>query len=117
MSITKTASRRRKIRLRIRKRITGTAERPRISVYRSSSEIYAQIINDVTGITMTAASSLKLNKKGKTKTDLAKEVGALLAQQAVSSGIEYAVFDRGGFLYHGRVKALAEAARENGLKF
>ena len=117
MSTAKTAIRRNKIRMRIRKKITGTAERPRLSVYRSSKEIYAQVVNDITGTTLVAASSIKLDKKGKTKSDLAKEVGALLAEKAKAAGISQVVFDRGGFLYHGRVKALADAARENGMSF
>ena len=117
MSNSKALIRRKKIRMRIRKRIMGTAQRPRLSVYRSSKEIYAQIIDDLTGNTLAAASSLKIDKAGKTKTDIAKEVGVLVSDIAKSAGIANVVFDRGGFLYHGRVKALADAARENGLSF
>jgi large subunit ribosomal protein L18 len=117
MSTSKIATRRNKIRLRIRKKIAGTAERPRLSVYRSSKEIYAQLINDDTAVTLAAASSVKIDKAGKTKSDIAKEVGTQLAELAKAAGVVNVVFDRGGFLYHGRVKALADAARENGLSF
>ena len=100
---------------RIRGRVSGTATRPRLAVFRSSTAIYAQIIDDDTGKTLAAASSLKI-KKG-TKIEKAAEVGKLLADSAKSAKIEIVVFDRGGFLYTGRVKILADAARENGLKF
>ena len=103
---------------RVRGKISGTAERPRLSVFRSENNIYAQIIDDVAGKTLVAASSLEKgfgisggNKEG------AKKVGELIAKKAVEAGIENVVFDRGGYIYHGRVQALAEAARENGLKF
>lgn len=106
---------------RIRKKVRGTEERPRLSVYRSLKHIYAQVINDDLGVTIVAASSLspeiREECKGLTKTEVAKKVGALLAKKCLEKNIEKVVFDRNGFLYHGRVKALADAARENGLKF
>jgi large subunit ribosomal protein L18 len=112
-------SRREKIKMRIRKKIFGTHEAPRISVFRSNKEIYAQIIDDLNGRTLVAASSREKELAGikKTKTEKAAEVGRLLAQRALSAGITTVRFDRNGYLYHGRVKALAEAAREGGLKF
>jgi large subunit ribosomal protein L18 len=113
----KKSSRREKIRYRIRKKIAGTAERPRLSVFRSNTSIYAQLIDDESGHTLLAVSSKQLKDvKGK-KVDLSKEVGTQIAKQAVDKGISAIVFDRGGYLYHGRVKALAEGAREGGLKF
>jgi large subunit ribosomal protein L18 len=111
--------RRLRIKLRIRKVISGTSERPRLSVFRSSKQIYCQLIDDAAGQTMVAASSNEkgiLEKKG-TKTEKAKMVGQLIAERAKEHGLESVVFDRNGFLYHGRVKALAEAARVGGLKF
>lgn len=110
--------RRIRIKRRIRKRITGTNESPRLSVYRSNKEIYAQIINDLDGKTLAAASSLgdKSAHNGN-KVEQAVTVGKKIAEAAKSAGIEKVVFDRNGYLYHGRVKALADAARENGLKF
>ena len=108
--------RRLKIRRRIRKSVSGTAERPRLSVFRSNKEIYAQLVNDVQGQTIAQASSKDLSSKG-CKLDLSKEVGKTLAEKAKTSGVEGVVFDRSGYLYHGRVKALAEGAREGGLKF
>ena len=111
--------RRQKIRYRIRKKITGTAERPRLAIFRSNKEIYASIIDDTKGITILSASSREkalANVKG-TKTEIAATVGKALAEKAVKAGIEIVTFDRNGYLYHGRVKALAEAAREGGLKF
>tara|TARA_R110001592_G_scaffold243783_1_gene504951 strand:+ start:195634 stop:195987 length:354 start_codon:yes stop_codon:yes gene_type:complete len=117
MALTKT-QRRTRIRSRIRKKVSGTAETPRLAVFRSNKEIYAQIIDDLSGKTLAAASSLEkgLSKEG-TKTDVAKAVGSALAKKAVAAGIEICSFDRGGYLYHGRVKALADGAREGGLKF
>lgn len=104
-----------KRKIRIRKKIQGSSERPRLSVFRSSTHIYAQIIDDVTGKTIVSASSLKASKKsGK---DLAKDVGTEIAEKAIAKEIKDVVFDRGGFVYHGRIKVLAEAAREAGLKF
>ncbi len=113
MAVT-TLSRREKIKYRIRKKVTGTAERPRLCIFRSNSEIYAQIIDDVAGKTLASVSSVKSTG---TKTDKAKAVGAAIADKAKAANVTNVVFDRNGFLYHGRVKALAEAARENGLQF
>lgn len=112
-----TALRRQKIKLRIRKSVNGTSERPRLNVYRSNKEIYAQIIDDSSKKTILSSSSIKLNKEGKTKSEIAKEVGANIAQLLLQTGVSSVVFDRNGYLYHGRVKALADGARENGLKF
>lgn len=110
--------RRTKIKYRIRKRIKGTAEKPRLSVFRSNKAIYAQVINDLEGKTIAAASSGKeIGDKKMTKTEAAKLVGKLVAEKAKEAGIETIVFDRNGYLYHGRVKSLAEGAREGGLKF
>ena len=111
--------RRLRIKLRVRQVISGTQERPRLSVFRSNKQIYCQLIDDNAGQTLLAASSNEkgiLEKKG-TKTEKAKMVGQLLAERAKENGIETVVFDRNGYLYHGRVKALAEAARTGGLKF
>lgn len=110
--------RRKKIHYRIRKRIHGTAERPRLSVYRSNRAIYCQLIDDVSGRTLLAASTMDKEVAATgTKTEQSKAVGKLLAERAKAAGIETLVFDRGGYLYHGRVKALAEGVREGGLKF
>jgi large subunit ribosomal protein L18 len=110
--------RRTKIRARIRKTIKGTAECPRLSVFRSNKDIYVQVIDDITGTTLVAASSRESGVDGKLKkVDQSVEVGKLIAQKAKSIGISAVVFDRGGYLYHGRVKALADGAREAGLKF
>jgi large subunit ribosomal protein L18 len=110
-----------KIRLRrhrrVRGKISGTAERPRLSVYRSNKNIYAQVIDDVKGVTLASASTLDSEVSGKTKTEKAASVGSLVAKRANDKGVKSVVFDRGGYLYHGRVQALAEAARENGLEF
>jgi len=106
---------------RVRKKINGTPERPRLNVFRSLSNIYAQIIDDTTGKTLVSASTLDEAIKGKVKfggnKEAAKEVGSLVATRAVEAGIKLVVFDRGGYLYSGRVKELAEAAREKGLEF
>jgi len=106
---------------RVRRNVYGSAERPRLSVFRSSRHIYGQVVLDVEGRTLvqasTLAAELEAELKGKNKIDQAKLVGRLLARKALEKGIEKVVFDRNGFLYHGRVKALAEAAREGGLKF
>ena len=107
--------RRQKIKTRVRAKISGTAERPRLTVFRSNKQIYAQVINDLTGKTLASASSLGLEKLA--KIEQAKKVGALVAEKAKAAGIEAVVFDRNGYLYHGRVQALADAAREGGLKF
>jgi large subunit ribosomal protein L18 len=119
MATKKKLTRRDKIKYRIRKKMNGTAEKPRLSVFRSNKSIYAQIINDVQGVTLAAASSISKEMAGKklTKTEIAKEVGKLIAEKSKEAGIEQVVFDRGGYLYHGRIKSLAEGAREGGLKF
>ena len=103
---------------RVRGKVQGTAEKPRLAVFRSNRGITAQLVDDLEGKTLTGASWLDLKKSFKgNKTEQASEVGKLLAQKAKAAGIEGVVFDRGGYLYHGRVKALAEGAREGGLKF
>lgn len=111
--------RRQRIKNRIRKIVTGTASQPRLAVFRSNKEIYAQVIDDVNSCTLASASSRdkSLETKKLTKTDQAKLVGKLLAERATGAKVTNVVFDRGGFLYHGRVKALADSAREAGLKF
>lgn len=107
--------------LRIRKKISGTSERPRLNVFRSLDHIYAQVIDDVNGKTLVSASTvdraLAANLSGKTKKEQADLVGQTVAERALSSGISEVVFDRGGYIYHGRVQALAEGARKGGLKF
>ncbi len=107
--------------LRIRKKISGTPERPRLSVFRSSKHIYAQVIDDATGKTLAHASTLSKDLRGTlgedSKSDAAKKVGALIAKICKSKKIERVVFDRNGYLYHGRISALAQAAREAGLQF
>ena len=112
-------ARRAKIKRRIRKNISGTAAMPRLSVFRSNKQIYAQIIDDVSGNTIVAASSRDKSFEGQkiTKIEQAKLVGSLIGEKAKKMGVESVKFDRGGFIYHGRIKALAEAARESGLKF
>ena len=107
--------------LRIRKKVSGTTDRPRLSVFRSAKHIYAQVIDDVTGQTLAHASTLSKDLKGTleedNKVEAAKKVGALIAKMCLERKVEKVVFDRNGFLYHGRIKALAEAAREAGLNF
>ncbi|MFT5925745.1 MAG: large subunit ribosomal protein L18 [Rubritalea sp.] len=115
MAFSKSA-RRIKIRKRIRKTVNGTASRPRLSVFRSNKEIYAQVVNDVDGVTIASASSREL-KSGVPKVEAAKEVGKAVAEKAKAAGVEIVSFDRGGYLYHGRILSLAEGAREGGLKF
>lgn len=110
-------TRRVKLKYRIRKKVNGTAERPRLCVFRSNSNITAQLIDDAAHRTLAGVTSAKLDVKGKNKSDVAKEVGAAIAQKATALGLKSVVFDRNGYLYHGRVKALADAARENGLEF
>ena len=112
-------SRRRRIRMRVRKIISGTPERPRMSVFRSNKDIYVQLIDDLSGKTLVSASSRAENISSArgTKMEKSKLVGKLIAEKAVEAGITNVVFDRNGYLYHGRVKSLAEAAREGGLKF
>ena len=106
---------------RVRRKITGTTQRPRLCVFRSSNNIYAQIIDDANRVTLTAASSLDAEVKGAVNhggnKEAAKMVGDMIAKRAIEKGITEVVFDRGGYLYHGRVQVLAEAAREAGLKF
>ena len=112
----KNRERRERIKMGVRKKINGTTDRPRLSVFRSNTGIYAQIIDDVKGVTLAAASSLELGKKT-VNIESSKSVGKKLAEKAVASGIESIVFDRNGYLYHGNIKAFAEGAREGGLKF
>ena len=109
------ATRRAKIKKRIRRKVMGTAETPRLCVYRSNKAIYAQLIDDTKGVTILAASSAGIDKGS--KTEIAREVGKSIASKATSNGIETVKFDRNGYLYHGRVLNLAEGAREGGLKF
>lgn len=111
--------RRSRIKQRVRKRISGTADRPRMTVFRSNKEIYVQLIDDLAGKTLVSASSRDkgIADKKVTKTEQAKLVGKLAAERAVEAGIQSVVFDRNGYLYHGRVKALADSAREGGIKF
>jgi large subunit ribosomal protein L18 len=106
---------RQRIHARIRAKLSGTAERPRLNVYRSLNHIYVQVIDDQKGETLVSASTIKQKSGGNVAA--AKEIGKAIAEQAVAKGIKKVVFDRGGFLYHGRVKALADAAREAGLEF
>ncbi len=113
--------RRRRIHFRIRKVVNGTAERPRMVVFRSNKQIYVQLVDDLKGVTLAAAASndkeLAAACKGKNGKDAAAVVGQKIAERALAAGIDTVSFDRGGYLYHGRVKSLAEAAREAGLKF
>ena len=109
--------RRLRIRRRIRETVSGTADAPRLSVFRSNKEIYAQLIDDENNVTLASATSYVKGFVAGTKTEKAKEVGAVIASKAKEVGIESVVFDRNGYVYHGRVQALAEGARENGLKF
>ena len=103
---------------RVRGKVSGTPERPRLNVFRSETNIYAQIIDDTKGITLVSASSLEKGFEcDGTKTDAAKKVGQMVAERAKAKGIDTVVFDRGGYVYHGRVQALAEGAREGGLQF
>jgi large subunit ribosomal protein L18 len=108
---------RRRIHLRIREKLSGTGERPRLNVYRSLNHIYVQVIDDQTGKTLVSASSLGMKLKSGGNVAAAKEIGKTVAERAAEKGIKRVVFDRGGYLYHGRVKAVAEAAREAGLEF
>lgn len=107
--------------LRVRKKINGTVQRPRLSVYRSSKHIYAQLIDDVSGVTLAAASTLDkelvANIGNGGSVEAARQVGELIAKRAKAKGVDKVVFDRGGYLYHGRIQALADAARETGLEF
>lgn len=109
-------TRRIRIKRSIRGKVSGTSECPRLTVFRSNKQIYAQVIDDTTGTTLAAASSLKMTEKA-AKKEVAVKVGALIAQNAKEAGIQTVVFDRNGYLYHGRIKELADAARKGGLKF
>ena len=108
---------RQRVHKRIREKMTGTAQRPRLNVYRSLNHIYAQIIDDMGGKTLVSASTREAKSKTGGNVAAAKEIGKTVAQKAKEKGISQVVFDRGGYLYHGRIKALADAAREAGLKF
>lgn len=117
MALTKN-ERRIRIKRRIRKKFEGTTECPRLSVFRSNKQIYAQLINDATGSTIVSASSSEIKAEAsQNKVDQAAQVGELIAKKAVEAGVERVVFDRNGYLYHGRVKSLADGARKGGLKF
>ena len=116
MSLTKT-ERRQRIKFRIRKIVSGTAAKPRLSVFRSNKEIYAQLIDDVNGVTLLAASSREKEIGKGTNVEVAAAVGKLVGEKALKAGIDTVTFDRGGYLYHGRIKSLAEGARAAGLKF
>lgn len=118
----KPLSQRKRRHVRVRAKVSGTAARPRLNVFRSSAHIYCQVIDDLQGHTLVAASDLEQEVKdrageGATKTARSKAVGEIIAERAKAAGIETVVFDRGGFIYHGRVKAVADGAREGGLKF
>jgi large subunit ribosomal protein L18 len=110
---------RRKRHARVRSKVSGTAARPRLNVFRSNKHIYAQLIDDVNGVTLASASTLDkdVNLESTSNLEAAQKVGELVAKRAVEKGLSEVVFDRGGYLYHGRIQALAEAARENGLQF
>jgi large subunit ribosomal protein L18 len=108
---------RQRIHSRIREKLAGTGERPRLNIYRSLNHIYAQVIDDQKGETLVSASTLQMKAKTGGNIAAAKEIGKAIAEQAVAKGIKRVVFDRGGYLYHGRVKAIADAAREAGLEF
>ena len=112
------SNRRLRIKRRIRKNISGTSARPRLSVFRSNKQIYAQLIDDINGVTLASASSYEKDASSKVnKIDQAKSIGKKIAENALKVGLKDIVFDRNGYLYHGRIKALADSARENGLKF
>jgi large subunit ribosomal protein L18 len=112
----KNRERRERIKKGVRKKINGTTDRPRLSVFRSNTGIYAQIIDDIKGVTIASASSTELGKKN-LNAENSKNVGKKIAEKAIASGVQAIVFDRNGYLYHGNIKALAEGAREGGLKF
>lgn len=114
---TKKVLRRQRVKKSVRAKVSGSAERPRLAVYRSNKEIYAQIVNDIDGVTLAFYSSQKLANKEGNKVDQSKLVGSEIAKIAQDKGISTVVFDRGASLYHGRIKALADSAREGGLKF
>ncbi|WP_420237574.1 50S ribosomal protein L18 [Telmatobacter bradus] len=108
---------RQRIHTRIRRKLSGTAVRPRLNIYRSLNHIYAQLVDDQAGVTLVSASSIELKMKTGGNIASAKEIGKVVAERAVAKGVKLVVFDRGGYLYHGRIKALADAAREAGLEF
>jgi large subunit ribosomal protein L18 len=114
---TKRNETRQRVHARIRAKISGTAERPRLNVYRSLNHIYAQLIDDQKGVTLVSASTIALKLKTGGNVAAAKEIGKAVAERALEKGVKKVVFDRGGYLYHGRIKALADAAREAGLDF
>ena len=116
MSLTK-SDRRQRIRFRIRKIVSGSAIKPRLSVFRSNKEIYAQLIDDVNGVTLLSASSREKEIGKGTNVEIATAVGKLVAEKALKAGLDTVTFDRGGYLYHGRIQSLAEGARAAGLKF
>ena len=112
----KNRERRERIKMGVRKKVSGTTERPRLSVFKSNTGIYAQLIDDIKGVTVASASSVELGKKT-VNIENSKNVGKKIAEKAVASGVQAIVFDRNGYLYHGNIKAFAEGAREGGLKF
>jgi large subunit ribosomal protein L18 len=114
---TKRNETRQRVHARVRAKISGTAERPRLNVFRSLNHIYAQLIDDQKGITIVSASTIALKLKTGGNVAAAKEIGKVVAERAIEKGVKKVVFDRGGYLYHGRIKALADAAREAGLEF
>ncbi|HET9052575.1 MAG TPA: 50S ribosomal protein L18 [Cyclobacteriaceae bacterium] len=113
----KNNERRKRIKAGIRKRLSGTTDRPRLSVFRSNKGIYAQVIDDLKGVTLASASTTELGDKAALNIENSKNVGKKLAEKAIAAGIQTIVFDRNGYLYHGNIKAFAEGAREGGLKF
>lgn len=113
----KNRERRARIKKGVRKKISGTSERPRLSVFRSNTGIYVQLIDDIKGITIASASTRALGEKTRLNQETSKQVGSSLAEKAKAAGVESIVFDRNGYLYHGNIKAVAEGAREGGLKF
>jgi large subunit ribosomal protein L18 len=113
----KNRERRARIKAGVRKKISGTTERPRLSIFRSNRGLYVQIIDDLKGVTVAAASTQELGDKAKLNIENSKTIGKKIAEKAIASGVQTIVFDRNGYLYHGNVKAFAEGAREGGLKF
>jgi len=113
----KNNERRERIKLGVRQKVNGTTERPRLSIFRSNKSIYAQLIDDIKGVTIASASSVELGDKAKLNIENSKQVGKKIAEKALATGVQSIVFDRNGYLYHGNIKALAEGAREGGLKF
>lgn len=117
MAVSKKSSRRIRIKRSVRQKISGTNERPRLSVYKSNKGIYAQLIDDLKGVTLAHASSQELGDYSNPSVEVSSNVGKKLAEKAIANGLETVVFDRNGYIYHGKVKALADGAREGGLKF